>query len=232
MIIKLSEISKLPPETIVAGVRGNVKVISEYVTGVQELPGGGKRNWSLQNLILEQDGVEMPVEVAMHPVVPNSALGRGLHLLSHERQGSKALVGVKVAVENGQVMLRVTAKGELVFMDTAANLGGAKAEAAPVSAQNISWCGKEPGVIRPEPSTAAPAASAGASTAIAPGTLSAKDRRARITELVLLYDECLMAVLAGVGNKAGDNSGLLMAPEGIHAATKSIFDMMLSRPQP
>jgi hypothetical protein len=237
-IIPISQALTQPNGTILAGVRGNIKAVGEYATGVQQLPDGAKREWSVQTIILEQDGAEIAAEVSHKPAVPASAVGRGVHLLSQQREGGTALVGVKIVIDGGRTFLRVTAKGELVLADVAANLGGkptnspslpeggAKAKAAPLAAQSTSGSGQV------APATAAPATSADPAAVIAPGTLSPKARRERITELVLLYDECLMAVLAGVGTNLGKEMGMMMNPDLVHQTTIVIFKELVHGDNP
>jgi hypothetical protein len=233
----ISVIPTLAPGTVLAGVRGVVKAVGEHYADIAVNPDGTKRPWSVQTLILtDKAGAEVAVEIVNKPAVPASAVGKGLCLLSTENE-HKRLFGVKV---DAKELLRLTAKGELHWVEAevkqpepkpisgsdelrtspSATEGGAKAQAAPLIAPGpISGSG-EPGPTTDRGPKAAVA------PLVAPGSIPNSDA-ARIMALVLLYDRCLAAVLTGVAPNTADNSGFLMAPEGVHAATRAVFEAVL-----
>lgn len=154
----ISEILKIEPGKIIPQVHGTIAVIAERYppTGwMEEINSdGSKRLWSLQTIILEQDGAQIEVQIANKEPIPPEAKGKSLYLIAHQKARG-GMSGVKVDVDEGRKLLRVSASGELVFAEPASKISAPVAQ--PVSAvtgagadsgrvaQMVEQSGTEPG---------------------------------------------------------------------------------------
>lgn len=142
-VTTIAELLQTEPPKVIPQVHGTIAVIAERYppTGWMEETNsdGSKRLWSLQTIVLEQNGAQIECQIANKDPIPAEAKGRSLYLLAHQKSRG-GLSGVKLDVDEGRKILRVSASGELVFAEPAAKISApeAKQPGAPTPQKPIS----------------------------------------------------------------------------------------------
>lgn len=110
----IADALKTAPNTLLDGVRGVIKLVSEYNKGSSEI-GGKMEPWSLQTVVVTgKNGEEISVEIAHHDAIPVDSVGKFVWLLAHQKPtGGKS--GLKVVNEGNGNILRVSKTGEVCF---------------------------------------------------------------------------------------------------------------------
>lgn len=237
----ISTVLQSAPGTIIAGMKGIVKTVSErYVGTTPASPGQPGRNWSLQTVIVQDDSGEIAVQVANHDEVGQDKMGQNIYLLAHQK-ATGGLTGVKLDVEDGNKILRVSTSGELVWAEPASQLAGGRTVAQPAVTDATS----------PRPVTALPPApistGAGPVTATQPkARLPIPDAASQqptgfpkgdragwnpIIEVVGAYEELYWLCLSQVLNNSVTDAAKMtygMNPAHICAATDAVFKAVLA----
>lgn len=236
--IPLKEVLSLNPGTVISGVRGTVKAVCERFTGEQPQSDNTVRKWSLQDLILNDNGTEVCVKVANHEPIPVEKQGQSLYLLAHQKSRG-GMSGLKVDEEEGQKVLRVSQSGELVWgqpgdtiavpMATGAGIGQAGYGIAPV-AERITLQQAEAvhkavdlaamrDILKPDMNLAESFPMVAKSVKPHPNIAIEVDR------VCAIYEAILRRVLL---IRVSDNDGCIPDPQ---QATETIFKAILSRPE-
>jgi len=112
--ISLAEVLRLAPGTIIPGVRGTIKAVCERASGSQVMSDQTTRDWSVQDIVLTDNGSEIVVKVDNHDLITPDKQGQSVFLLAHQKARG-GMSGLKVWDEEGQIVLRLSKSGELVF---------------------------------------------------------------------------------------------------------------------
>lgn len=114
----LKEVLALEPGTVVPGVQGSIAGVGERypATGMAEtqMSDGSKRLWSIQAVLLAQNGEQTEVEIQNKDPIGQDKVGASVYFISQQPPQGR-LVGVKVDAKEGRKLIRVTSKGEMVF---------------------------------------------------------------------------------------------------------------------
>lgn len=151
--IQISQVAQLPPDTPIPQIQGRVRKWLKAKTGQNDFGA-----WSFQRLyIVDPQGYEAPVVLKDRDELPNCE-GKHIVLNSQQKQGSQALVGVKIKSDkdkegNPQNVVWVTEKALIQFDisptgESAPQQTGQPAQSAPAPQQTQQSASGPPDAIQ------------------------------------------------------------------------------------
>lgn len=125
-VTPVSELLKITKGTVIPQVRATVKAVAERYPSVgwaeEPMSDGSKRQWSLQTIIVTQDGEDLEVQIANKEPILTSAIGSDICFIAHQKARG-GMSGVRIDEDEGRKVLRISASGELVFAQSGSTIG-------------------------------------------------------------------------------------------------------------